>query len=198
MNDQQMRLACETVKKVRTKTKKKQKKTHYHQEMKERHDRMQQRLQEKQNEDFDEQEAERLEIENEKEEEVLSELAEVVGRMVKYHKVGFLRPFSEVLLAGVIAMLQPSRRTHERQVALCILDDVAEFAGAAALPLYKHFLPAMIQYTADPNGPVRQAAVYGVGVCAQFGGPTVAGLMPDLLQRLMGVIRKPDARVGPV
>ena len=41
---------------------------------------------------------------------------------------------------------------------------------------------------------VRQAAVYGAGAVAQFGGPNVAPLGPELTQRLVATITGPDAR----
>ena len=42
-------------------------------------------------------------------------------------------------------------------------------------------LPPLIQYSADNNAQVRQASIYGVGVCAQYGGPLfAANLSPAL------------------
>ncbi|KAL6068524.1 Importin-5 [Balamuthia mandrillaris] len=178
MTEEQMLRACETILK----------------EMRERDARKAQRFEEKQGEDFDEEEAERLVIENEKEEEVLAELAELVGKIAKTHKASFLRAFSEGLLPAILPMLQPTQPPHDRQVAICMFDDVAEFAESAALPLYQHFLPAMVEYIGDTNPSVRQAAVYGIGVCAQFGGEHMHSLIPDIVKRLNVVISHSESR----
>jgi len=178
MNDVQIRTCCETIKR----------------EITEREERMKNRFEEKQGEDFDEEEAEKLAIENEKEEEVLSELAELLGKIAKQHKGAILRPFSECIFPLVIAMLQPNRSAHDRQIALCMLDDIIEFCGSASLPLFQHFLPAMIRYITDENPSVRQAAVFGIGLCAQFGGESMAPLIPDICKRLDGVIKHGASR----
>lgn len=39
-----------------------------------------------------------------------------------------------------------------------------------SVPYQQYFLQMMIQYICDKQPEVRQAAVYGVGVMAQFGG----------------------------
>ena len=36
------------------------------------------------------------------------------------------------------------------------------------------FLPAMVEYITDKQAEIRQAASYGIGVMAQFGGPQYA------------------------
>ncbi len=60
---------------------------------------------ERQGEDFDEEEAEKLQIENEKEEEVLGELAELLGKLAKYHKAAVLRSFSETIFPVALSMM---------------------------------------------------------------------------------------------
>jgi len=178
MNELQLKTLCETAKK----------------ELKDRDARKTTRLEERQGEDFDEEEAEKLIVENEKEEELLSELAELLGKAVKYHRSAFLSPFGESLLRPVLALLQPDRPPHDRQVAICVFDDIVEFVGTSSLPLFQHFLPFILQYIGDANPGVRQASVYGIGMCAQFGGESMAPLIPDILKRLSVVITHAEAR----
>lgn len=163
-------------------------------EINEREERMKSHFEEKQSEDFDEEEAEKLEIENEKEEEVMAQLGEVIGKIAKIHKVRILQPFTETLLPLALHLMHPQKQPHERQIGLCMLDDMLEHCEGAALPLYQSFLPAMINYITDSNPSVRQAAVFGIGVCAQFGGPAMASIIPDILQRLDSVIKHPESR----
>lgn len=64
----------------------------------------------------------------------------------------------------------PNRPWADRQWGLCIFDDVLEHCSPSSFKYADHFLPAMLQSLCDPTPEVRQAAAYGVGVAAQFGG----------------------------
>jgi len=163
-------------------------------EISERASRMETRAEERQNEDFDEEEAAKLERENEKEDEILSQLAEILFRLVQYHKEAFLGPFSETLLQTMIALLQPNRAANERQIALCVFDDIAEYAGPKALPMFQHFIPLMLDYMGDANPSVRQAAVYGIGVCCQVGQELMSNAINDVVHRLLAVITHSESR----
>jgi hypothetical protein len=163
-------------------------------ELAERDERKATRLEERQGEDFDEEEAEKLTIENEKEEELLSQLAELLGKAVKYSGALFLRPFSDSLLQPVLDLLRPDRPPLDRQVGICIFDDVVEFTGATSMPLLQHFLLPLAEYMVDPNPGVRQAAVYGIGLCAQHGGDQIVSLIDPLMKRLGQVITHQEAR----
>ena len=44
---------------------------------------------------------------------------------------------------------------------------------------------------------MRQAAVYGAGAIAQFGGDAVNALMPEVVARLRAVIDSPESRRKP-
>ena len=58
-------------------------------------------------------ELQKLDEELEKDEECLSQLADVIGRLAKYHKTAFLGAF-EQLLPSIIALLLPDRKACER------------------------------------------------------------------------------------
>ena len=47
-----------------------------------------------------------------------------------------------------------------------------------------------------PTSPhqVRQAAVYGLGVCAQYGGAVFAGAAPQVMQAIQQMMGAADAR----
>jgi len=165
-------------------------------QMKDRMKKIRHRMEEQEEEDFDEEGREQLDQENEKDEESLAELADVIGKIFKWHGPSFLGVFSEVLLQTVEQMLQPDRPYHDRQVAVCIFDDIVEFAQGDSLPLFGRFLPLAMQYIGDDNAAVRQAAVYGMGVCAQFGGQNFAQVVPEVLKRLITIITLPQAREG--
>lgn len=156
-------------------------------------ERMQEQAEKKKAPDVDDEEEDKLNEEVEKDEECLSQIADLIGRMAKYQKSAFLPHFEE-LFPVVVSLLQPDRKASERQVALCILDDVIEFTGKDASRYFESFLQAAISYITDEDPGVRQAAVYGIGVFAAVGAERFAPFVPDVLQRLNAVVSAPNAR----
>ncbi|KAF3322060.1 importin-5 isoform X2 [Carex littledalei] len=143
-------------------------------------------------EDFDADEGELLQEENEQEEEVFDQVGECLGTLIKTFKVSFL-PFFDELSIYITPMLGKDKTAEERRIAICIFDDVAEQCREAALKYYDTYLPFLLEAANDENANVRQAAVYGVGVCAEYGGAVFRPLVGEALSRLNNVIRHPEA-----
>ncbi|XP_059429608.1 uncharacterized protein LOC132163363 [Corylus avellana] len=143
-------------------------------------------------EDFDAEEGELIKEENEQEEEVFDQVGEILGTLIKTFKAAFL-PFFDELSSYLTPMWGKDKTPEERRIAICIFDDVAEQCREAALKYYDTFLPFLLEACNDENSDVRQAAVYGLGVCAEFGGPVFKHLVGEALSRLNVVIRHPNA-----
>eukprot|EP01101_Sappina_pedata_P007334 TRINITY_DN3845_c0_g1_i1.p1 TRINITY_DN3845_c0_g1~~TRINITY_DN3845_c0_g1_i1.p1 ORF type:complete len:1088 (+),score=593.45 TRINITY_DN3845_c0_g1_i1:90-3353(+) len=157
------------------------------------HERAKDRLESAQDQDFDVEERERLEEEREKEGDILTDLVDLISSFIKTHKDIFFNVFNEIV-PKIIDMLQPGKDTHDRQVAVCIFDDIIEHGGPAGLNYLQHFAPLVIQYMHDTDSGVRQSALYGVGICAQFCGETFAPAVPECINRLTVVINDPNAK----
>ncbi|GBG66984.1 hypothetical protein CBR_g74670 [Chara braunii] len=146
-------------------------------------------------EDFDEEEKEFLEEENEQEAEVFEQVGECIGTLLKTFKADFL-PYLDELMALIVPMLAPGRSSEEKRVVICIFDDAIEYAGeAAAVKYFEVFLPAVLMACTDDNADVRQAAVYGIGVCAQFTGMRFRPIALEALGRLRTVVVHPEAKL---
>ncbi|XP_042385378.1 importin-5-like [Zingiber officinale] len=143
-------------------------------------------------EDFDAEEEEILKEENEQEEEVFDQIGDCLGTLIKTFKASFL-PFFDELSLYITPMLGKDKTPEERRIAICIFDDVAEQCREAALRYYDTYLPFLLEACNDDNADVRQAAVYGVGVCAEFGGSVFRPLVGEALFSLNNVIGHPDA-----
>ncbi|XVF30792.1 hypothetical protein REPUB_Repub16aG0089000 [Reevesia pubescens] len=154
--------------------------------------RKQERAERAKAEDFDAEEGEMLEEENEQEEEVFVQVGDLLGTLIKTFKASFL-PFFQELTSYVTPMWGKDKTAEERRIAICIFDDVAEHCREAALKYYDTYLPFLLEACNDENPDVRQAAVYGVGVCAEFGGSVFKPLVREALSRLDAVIRHPNA-----
>ncbi|KAL3850383.1 hypothetical protein ACJIZ3_012265 [Penstemon smallii] len=144
-------------------------------------------------EDFDDEDGEWLKEENEREEEVFDQVGEILGTLIKTFKASFL-PFFEELSSYLMPMWGKDKTPEERRIAICIFDDVAEQCREGALKYYDTYLPFLLEACNDENPDVRQAAVYGLGVCAEFGGPVFKPLVGEALSRLNVVIRHPNAQ----
>ncbi|TKY62898.1 Importin-5 protein [Spatholobus suberectus] len=143
-------------------------------------------------EDFDAEERELLKEENEQEEELFDQIGDCLGTLIKTFRASFL-PFFDELSSYLIPMFGKDKASEERRIAICIFDDVAEHCREAALKYYDSYLPFLLEACNDEYPDVRQAAVYGVGVCAEFGGSVFKPLAGEALSRLDAVIRHPNA-----
>jgi len=147
----------------------------------------------KEEEDHDDEEEERIEDEALRDDEILSGLAEVMGNFTKYYKNAFLPLFAAEGMTTFLEFLK-SPKPEDRQTALCVFDDIVDYAGADSIPFFQHFMGPMIASITDADASVRQAAVYGIGCCAQVGGEQLGPFIPDILQRLVHVITQADSR----
>jgi len=120
-------------------------------------------------------------------------VSECLGTLIKTFKASFL-PFFDELSVYITPMLGKDKTPEERRIAICIFDDVAEQCRESALRYYDTYLPFLLEAANDENSDVRQAAVYGVGVCAEFGGHVFRPLVGEALSKLNNVIRHPEAR----
>eukprot|EP01126_Amoeba_proteus_P036058 TRINITY_DN365_c0_g1_i1.p1 TRINITY_DN365_c0_g1~~TRINITY_DN365_c0_g1_i1.p1 ORF type:complete len:1122 (+),score=271.13 TRINITY_DN365_c0_g1_i1:75-3368(+) len=146
------------------------------------------------NPDGDEDDSILVKEETSKEDELLRELAEVVGALVKNQPQVFVEAFKTGLCPLVGNLIQKNRPAAERQLALCIFDDLVEHAKADSFPFWDSFMPFMLEYATDPNPEVRQASCYGLGVCAQQGLERFRPYTRQVLALLISVITKPDSR----
>ncbi|GAY39951.1 hypothetical protein CUMW_048300 [Citrus unshiu] len=143
-------------------------------------------------EDFDVEEGELVKEENELEEEIFDRVGDCLGTLTKTFRASFLTFFDE-LSSYLTPMWGKDKTAEERRIAICIFDDVMEHCREAALKYYDTYLPFLLEACNDKHPDVRQAAVYGIGVCAEFGGSVFKPLVGEALSRLDFVIRHPNA-----
>lgn len=162
---------------------------------------------------WDEEEREDALLEGQKEEELLSRVGDAFGAMLRVHSAhGFMTAFThqykitlEMERPGESRLLSPyevfwsqleaDRSAGERHVALCVFDDVVLFGGQDGIQLISRVIAPMRMYASDANPDVRQAACFGLGVCAQVGGDLFVevggGQCVPILQ---SIVSAPDAR----
>ncbi|KAL5476110.1 hypothetical protein EMCRGX_G026016 [Ephydatia muelleri] len=151
------------------------------------------RLARRHDEDYDEMVEEELEEEDEADDETLRKVADVMHSLFSTHGA-LLLPFFEQLLPVLSGMLVEGRPAAHKQWALCIFDDVLEFASSSAINYQEYFLQPMMKCICDKHAPVRQAACYGIGIMAQCCAKVFSRTCIDALPFLTATIQSPNAR----
>uniref|UniRef100_A0A3B4B4F7 TOG domain-containing protein n=1 Tax=Periophthalmus magnuspinnatus TaxID=409849 RepID=A0A3B4B4F7_9GOBI len=147
----------------------------------------------REDEDYDEQVEETLQDEDENDVYILTKVSDILHSIFSSHKENVLIWF-EQLLPLIIELLVTERPWADRQWGLCIFDDVVEHCSPSSFKYADYFLGPMLQSLIDPVPEVRQAAAYGVGVMAQYGGANYCKFCKEAMPRLVGVIQAPDSR----
>lgn len=138
-------------------------------------------------EDLELEDDEEMEDEGEREQEFLGAVADVVGKLARTHHEQILPYFGNHILPLVYKLLS-STESRDRQVAICIFDDIAEHTGPTAYPLWDSFLPVLVQSITDADAAVRQAAVYGIGVCVSLNPEKLSPMLQEITNRLAQII----------
>ncbi|KAG0008239.1 hypothetical protein BGZ80_003661, partial [Entomortierella chlamydospora] len=128
------------------------------------------------------------------EESILGEISKAFNSILKAHGTAYMGQFKS--LEPVIAtFLGDPTNYAARQWALCVLADFVEFTGPHSWPIMVPFLPLMFESILNAeSAEVRQSACYGMGLCAQYGGPQYAEVCYAALTPLFQVIHEPGSK----
>uniref|UniRef100_A0A8C5JYC5 Importin 5 n=1 Tax=Jaculus jaculus TaxID=51337 RepID=A0A8C5JYC5_JACJA len=147
----------------------------------------------RQDEDYDEQVEESLQDEDENDVYILTKVSDILHSIFSSYKEKVL-PWFEQLLPLIVNLICPHRPWPDRQWGLCIFDDIIEHCSPASFKYAEYFLRPMLQYVCDNSPEVRQAAAYGLGVMAQYGGDNYRPFCTEALPLLVRVIQSADAK----
>ncbi|KAM9198032.1 LOW QUALITY PROTEIN: importin-5-like [Dugong dugon] len=158
----------------------------------EEHFKNQELWQERQDEDYDEQVEESLRDEDDNDVYVLMKVSDILHSVFSSYKEKEL-PWFEQLLPLIVNLICPHRPWPDRLWGLCIFDHVIEHCSPASFKYAEYFLRPMLQYVCDNSPEVRQAAVYGLRVMAQYGGDNYRPFCTEALPLLVRVIQAVDS-----
>ncbi|KAF7281384.1 karyopherin beta 3 [Rhynchophorus ferrugineus] len=144
-------------------------------------------------EDYDEEVQEQLEDEESDDIYILTKVADLIHSLFEVYRENFI-PFFDQIMNHFINLLAPNRTWADRQWGICVFDDVIEFTGPACSKYQMYFLEPLAVYIRDKSCEVRQAAAYGWGVLAQFGGEQFAGELAKIVPSLVEVINDPESK----
>jgi len=162
--------------------------------LKKNYDKEEERREARKDEDYDEGVEEGIEEELDQDDYLLGKIADILHSLYGIYGEDFV-PVFDNLTPYFVAMLAPDRPSLEHQWALCVWDDLIDYAPGSISKYQQHFLQPLMMYLSDGNAAVRQAAAYGVGVLAVKGQPGVyTEFCSKCLPLLVNVINAPGAR----
>ncbi|RXN01965.1 FERM, RhoGEF and pleckstrin domain-containing protein 1 [Acipenser ruthenus] len=147
----------------------------------------------RQDEDYDEQVEEGLQDEDDNDVYILTKVSDILHSVFSSYKEKVL-PWFEQLLQLIVNLICPHRPWPDRQWGLCIFDDVVEHCSPASFKYAEYFIRPVLQSLCDSSPEVRQAAAYGIGVMAQFGGDNYIPFCTEAIPLLVGVIQAADSK----
>ncbi|KAL9651599.1 hypothetical protein ABK040_001544 [Willaertia magna] len=150
-------------------------------------------VQDLEDEDDDEEQL-RLEEESAEEEQLLTAVSELVGTLMKTHKQHIFNYFLENLWDTYKVMLQGDAAQDETRIALCVICDFVEQGPSYVAHDFDYILQVLLKNAYSENPEVRQAAVYGVGACAQYGGDLFVPHVQTAIKTLYDQITREDAK----
>ncbi|XP_070044649.1 uncharacterized protein [Nicotiana tomentosiformis] len=144
-------------------------------------------------EDFDAEEAELLSAERKQEEKVLSYVGKILRTLIKTFKASFL-PFLDELSPYLLPIWAKENTTNERCISILIFDALVEECPEAALKYYDACLPLVLEASNDEDPNVRQTALYGLGLWAEYGSSFFKPFVGEALSRIYVVLTHLNAR----
>ncbi|GAB4851477.1 Importin-5 [Ancistrocladus abbreviatus] len=143
-------------------------------------------------EDFDEEE-EPFKEGNQQEDELLDRIDNCLSNLIKTFKASFF-PFFDELSTYLTPMWGNDKTPRERNFAICIFDSIVEQCGEAALKYFDPYLYQLLNASNDEQPDVQQAAAYGLGLCAEFGGSAFTPVVGDALPLLIDMTSHPNSK----
>ncbi|KAI9597109.1 importin subunit beta-3 [Syncephalis fuscata] len=161
-------------------------------QLKEYCQRLKNRQEEREAQGYENEDEDAFTLEEEEDDAMLAEMSKALHVIIKTHRDVFFSYFEQLMpfVDGFLTNSNPS----SRQWVLCLVDDIIEFTGPASWHYQSHFLTQLLQAITDENENIRQAGAYGIGVCAQFGGPHYYEATTAAVPQLIKVIQAPNAR----
>jgi hypothetical protein len=130
----------------------------------------------------------------EEEDELLTNLADALGQLLKLFGEGFMPVFDQLVVPVFAPYLAPEQPAQLQIVAVCVLDDAIEFGGATAYKYIPQALATFARGMASDHPVLRQSSVYGIAQSARKAPEIFAQHMSDILPRLTAIVTDPAAK----
>lgn len=124
----------------------------------------------------------------EEEEDLLRQLVDGLGQLLKIHGEAYMSVFDASIAPHFAPFLSSNVAVALQISAICMIDDALEFGGASAAKYIAYCMPIFMNNVSSSDDLVlRQCSLYGIAQCArldvsQFSGYLAAGIVPLLVR----------------
>jgi hypothetical protein len=145
--------------------------------------------------DYDEVDERRMQKTAKRDEVLMRGIGEVIGKTFRHFGMKYLPIFQRHCGDLAKRLLSPTGGLPvDLLVGICIFDDIIEHCKEESAPVIKFVLPSMLHAAALTNPGIRQAAVFGLGMCAQYGGPVFRPHLAEIIALLGKLVSGPESK----
>lgn len=133
-------------------------------------------------------------------ESIMYGITRLAGALFKNYREASLQ-HAETLLQFCVRSVVQNKQSIFKHAALCILDDLVHYVGPQTAPIKEHVSRCLAAGFADEEADVRQAAIYGIGMCAENASSVyeqfalgISPLLADLSFRVAGTAAQADRK----
>jgi len=142
--------------------------------------------------DYDEELKETLDDMSASEDEGLDKLTVCIGALAQCNRLLFQQLFQKY--ASEFTKLLEDKSSLLKQKAICVLDEVMESLEGECRVFVPNIVPILGAHCLNPDTSVRQAAFYGAGVAAMYGGQEFKQFATAVVEKVQQALSNPQAR----
>lgn len=143
---------------------------------------------------LDQEDSEAYEELLEEEDELLSNLVDSLGQLIKLHGNDFMPLFDSLIAPFFSRYLLPPQPDALQVIAICMIDDAIEFGGEGAKKYISQSLDIFTKNIQSDHLVLKQCSVYGMAQIAKVAPELFAQKLNQVLPQLIAVITTPGAR----
>ena len=129
----------------------------------------------------------------EEEEELLTNIVDALGQLLKLFSTSFMPVFDSLVVPAFAPFLAEGQPPALQIVAVCLIDDAIEFGGEGSLKYIPQALTAFSRGMLSEELVLRQSSVYGIAQAARMAPQLVAPFLSTLIPHLMALVTDPSA-----
>ncbi|XP_019434792.1 PREDICTED: importin-5-like [Lupinus angustifolius] len=101
---------------------------------------------------------------------------------------------TDTLMTKLLSLLQGKESAKQRSLALSAFNIVSQQCHEIGHRQYANYLPILLEACNDKNSEIKEEAIRGIRICAQFGTPQFKPFVNRILSELSILIQAPNAR----
>jgi hypothetical protein len=143
------------------------------------------------NQGLDEEDKEALMAQLAEEEDLLQVLVDILCQMIKMHGPALMPMVDTAIAPAFATYLNPKQPVPLQIAAVCLLDDVIEFGGAASGKYVSQLLPYLVNNLTSTNNVLCQCSAYGLAAAVRSQPSICSASVSVVAPALLALIASP-------